>query len=116
MHGGGGWIGRIQLGDGRREHEIDAFGAAGRQITAEVARVAVEVFVGTELQRVDEDRHDDELAIGPRRRHERAVTRMQKAHGGHESDALSGTTSGIASGPEFGDGLDDDGTAGSHGG
>ena len=53
---------RIHLGDRRREHRVDALGDALREVAGEVAGVAVEIFAGAELQRVDEDGDHDEIA------------------------------------------------------
>ena len=55
---------RVHLGDARREHAVDALGLARLEVAGEVARVAVEVLVGAELQRVHEDRHDHEVGGG----------------------------------------------------
>ena len=50
----------VHLVAGRREHDVDARGGAAVATSASrVAGIAVEVLARAELQRVDEDRHDD---------------------------------------------------------
>ena len=43
--------------------------------------------VGAELRRVHEQAHDDEVVVGARRAHQRAVAFVEEAHRGHEPDA-----------------------------
>ena len=78
----------VHLGDARREHAVDALGLARLEITGEIARVPVEILAGAELQRVHEDRHDDEVGRGHRRAHQRAVTGVQESHRRHDADPL----------------------------
>ena len=59
---------RVHLGDARREQHVDALGLGRGGVTGEVARVAGEVLVRAELQRVHEDRGDDEVVVGACRR------------------------------------------------
>ena len=77
---------------GRRgEHDLDTFVAQQRQVVIEGPRVGVEIFAGTELQRVDEDRHHDHRAghsFGGT--HQRQVPVVQRAHGRHQHHPPAG--------------------------
>ena len=66
--------GRYHLGARRGEDDIDAFNFALREIAAEIAGIRVEILVRTELQRVDEDRDDDEVGLGAGSAHQQPVT------------------------------------------
>lgn len=75
-------------------------------IGGEGAGVFVQVFAGTELQRVDEDAGNHEVGALGGLGHQRGVAAVQVAHGRHERDALAlatGTGHGCA---QFKDGLD----------
>ena len=66
-------------------------GAAGLDrsmvgVAGEIPRVPVEVFVGAELGRVDEVRHDEEIARLPHPPDEGEMALVEVAHGGHEAD------------------------------
>ena len=61
---------RVHLGDARSEHASTPSSSHSLEIVGEVARIAVEILVRAELQRVDEDRDDDEVGLGPRGRDE----------------------------------------------
>ncbi len=78
--------GRIHEGRRRREDELNAFGAEVREITGQVPRVALEVFVRSELRRVDEDADDHPLALVAGLTDESEVALVQRAHGGHEAE------------------------------
>ena len=73
------------------------------EVGAEVARVLVEVFVGAELQRVDEDRDDHGVGELPCAVDEGEVALVQRAHGRNECDGAAGEL--LA---QRGDRLDDD--------
>src|SRR5690606_41808206 len=77
---------RVHLLDGRDEEQVHALGGGDPRVALEVARVGVEVLALTELQRVDEHRHDDEVVVLPGGPHERRVALVQVAHRGDEPD------------------------------
>ena len=54
-----------------------------------IAWIALEVLCGAELGRVDEDRGDDDIVLAAGRFAERDVAGMERAHCGHEPDALA---------------------------
>src|SRR5210317_518489 len=60
-----------------------------RAICIECARVGVEVFVSAELQRIDENAHDDEVVFGACAGHERQMTCVQVAHGRNEAECAT---------------------------
>ena len=75
--------------------------AAGCQqfflVGGEGTRILVQIFTGAELQWIDEDAGDHEVGALGGDLHQRNVTRVQIAHGRHETDLL-------AFGPCLGDG------------
>ena len=102
-------VGAIQLLRRRSEDHVDALGRAQLQVGFEVARIAVEVLAGAELQRVDEDRHDDEVrAILPRDANQREMTFMEKAHRRNEADHPAGRAGSADGRSRFVDGMDRD--------
>src|SRR5690606_15414726 len=74
----------VELVDGRGEDD-DAVGECGA-VGVDVARVLVEVFAVTELERVDEDRYHDGVGDAGGAAHEGEVAVVQGAHGGDEGD------------------------------
>ena len=69
-------------------------------------RVAIEIFVRSELERVHEDRHDDEVggrAGGP---HQRTVALVQEPHRGHDTDPAVARPRLLARGAQVGDSID----------
>ena len=80
--------GRIHRLHRRHEERVHPARLGQRPVAIEVARVAAEVFVGPELQRIDEDAHHDHVGPAPGLIHQREVTLVQGAHGRHEADAL----------------------------
>ena len=79
---------RIHLGRGRGEHDVDALGLTRADIGVERARIAVEIVLAIELQRIDEDADDDDVAFARRAcAHQPRVARVQRAHRRHEADA-----------------------------
>jgi hypothetical protein len=80
---------RINRGDFRRKQQIAFDVGQGRLILHQGARVAIVIFVRTELGRVDEDARDDALGTRARQLDQRLVTGVQVAHGRHEADCLS---------------------------
>ena len=71
---------RVGLG---REDDVDALELP--DVALEVARIAREILVWTELGRIHEDRADDERGAPPRLLHQREVPVVQRAHRGHEA-------------------------------
>ena len=69
-----------QIGTGRLDH---------RAIALEVARIGRKVLVGGELLGVDEDRHDHPVGDVARRRDERHVAGVERAHRRDEGDPLA---------------------------
>ena len=57
-----------------------------RPVPGQVARIAIQVFGGTELKRVDEDAQDDGVRAAARLVHEREMPLVQMAHRRHEAD------------------------------
>jgi hypothetical protein len=85
----GGGAGGIHLVDGRREEDIDLFGAKQVAVGVEGARVFGEVLGGAELLRVDEDGRHHDVAGGARGMDQREMAFVERAHGGHESDGAA---------------------------
>ncbi|MNM84060.1 hypothetical protein D3C81_961350 [compost metagenome] len=70
-------------------------------VGGEGARVLVEVFASTELQRVDENaRHHEVRPLGGFG-HQRHVAAVQVAHGWHKGDAFAFATGSGHGGPQF---------------
>lgn len=61
-------------------------------ISIEVSRVAVEVFVWTELRRIDEDGNGDERSMFSSFGDEGLVTSMQRAHRWNDRHSVTSTT------------------------
>ena len=53
-------------------------------IAIKVARILGQVFVGAELERIDEDRNHDQIALRLGRAHQRQMALVQRSHGGHQ--------------------------------
>ena len=82
---------RVHVGGGRRERHLDPFGAQHRQVVVEGTRIGVEVLAGTELQRIDEDRHHDHRTLYPLGRPDQGqMTVVQGAHRRHQHDPSPG--------------------------
>ena len=81
---------RVALGvddvGGRREDEVDASGRADLEVGVEGARVAREVLLGPELERVEEDRHDDVAVRLAGLVDQRRVPLVQGAHRHDDGD------------------------------
>ena len=91
-------VGRVHLGG--REHGIHTLGLADRAIRRRVPRVGVEVFVGSELQRVHEQADREHVARGPKPPHQRGMTGVEVAHGRHQPDPTPGGAVAIGPGRE----------------
>src|SRR6185312_15788861 len=70
----------------RREDEVGAGPPAHLQVGVEGARIAVEVLVRPELQRIHEDRHQYVVGLLPGGAQQRLVAGVQGAHGHHHAD------------------------------
>jgi hypothetical protein len=77
----------VHLLDGRREQDVDAEVGGQVGVGPLVPRVALEVLAVTELGRVDEQRHHDEVAFLQRRPHQAEVALVEGTHRGDEADA-----------------------------
>jgi hypothetical protein len=80
----------------RDEDEIDAGCGELEKVAGFVARVALEILLRTELGRIDEDRGDDAFRTALGDGNQRQMPGVQRAHGGHQRDGVSGL-------PPFGD-------------
>src|SRR5258706_14803176 len=69
-----------------------------------VPRVAREILVGAELQRVDEDADDDSVSELPRAVHEAQMAFVEIAHGGNEADGVAARALGARPGAHLGKG------------
>ena len=91
--------------DRGREQQV----AAGLQefflIGGQRARVFVQVFASTELQRVDENARHHEIRLLRGLGHQGGVAAVQVAHGGYKADALAGATGVGYGSPQFADGF-----------
>ena len=79
---------RIHLALGRSEYQA---GASRFQLCAigfQRTRIAGQVLVCAELQRVDEDAGHDVGRLRTRQFHQMQMAGMQVAHGGHECDGI----------------------------
>ena len=61
-----------------------------RDVAALVARIARQVLGGPELGRVDEEAHDDHVALGAGAPHEAQMALVKGAHRRHEADRAAG--------------------------
>src|SRR5438874_11608097 len=80
---------RIHVLPGRREEKIHSSLRRELRIIVEGARVAVEIFARTELQRIDKDAHDHDISYALRFVDQSEMTFVQRSHRGDESNALS---------------------------
>ena len=71
----------------RSEDDIDALGLEHLAILFQSARIAAEILIGAELRWVHEDRDDNDVATLARCLHQGTMAGMQRAHGGHKTDA-----------------------------
>ena len=79
--------GAIQLIGLRREQEVHAARFRQSRVAVAVARIAREVLVRTELQRIDEQAHDDAAGALARAIDQREMPFVERAHRRHERDA-----------------------------
>ncbi len=81
---------RVDLADTGRKQQVTTRCHQLLLIGSQSARVAVEIFVGTELQRVDEDTGHHGIGLPACCFHQFDVALMQIAHGGHQRNFLAG--------------------------
>ena len=78
----------VKFFDRGREENIGAFGFGERAVGLEAAGIAGIVLVGAELRGVDEEAHGDLRHAVPPQSNQRRVAGVERAHGGHQTDAL----------------------------
>ena len=71
---------RVHRCGGRDEDDVDSFGIAGAQVVVERPWVVIEVAAFAELERIDEDRHDDGVSELSCSSDQLEVTAMQRSH------------------------------------
>ena len=77
----------VEFGIGGRKHHVGPGCGEFVEIGLQSTRIAGQIFVGAELQRVDENAHHYALAQLPRLFDQRDMPGVQVAHGGDEGDA-----------------------------
>jgi hypothetical protein len=104
---GGRIAARVHVLDGRRPHHVHLGLLQQLAVGVEGARILVEVLVGPELQRVDEDADDHAFAQLARLVDQADVAGVQIAHGRHERDGLARAAPGLQGGVQLGNGVND---------
>ena len=89
LHRGGEPV-RIHRRCRRDEDDVDCFGIASAQIVVERPRVVLEVALFTELERIDEDRHDDGIREPPSSADQLEMTAMERPHRRNEGNREAG--------------------------
>jgi len=79
-------LSRIHRGGFGNEHAVDAAALGQLLVAAQIARVLVEVFFGSELERIDEDAQDDAVGELLGAVHEAEMSLVQEAHRRDEPD------------------------------
>src|SRR5206468_11444353 len=77
---------RIHLAGGAREHHVDAQPLAEFEIALKRSWISLEILAPIELQRIDENADDDELAVAAGVFDEPRMARVQRAHRRHQTD------------------------------
>ena len=85
---------RIDLVDRGVKDGVNAERVEPVSVLVEGPGIFVEVFVGAELGRVDEDTDDDAPILAARAGDQAVVARMQRAHGRHHADIVPGVPPG----------------------
>ena len=83
------WLLRVHGLERGDEQAIHAPLGGEGPVAGQVARVVREVFFGAELQRVDEDAQDDAVGALLGAVDQAQVPFVQRAHGGHEAEAVA---------------------------
>jgi hypothetical protein len=81
----------VYLVDGRGKYQIDTEPIAELAVLIEPARIAPQVVLAIELQRVDEDADDHRLTLVPRLFNQPDMARVQRAHRGDQAYRGVGT-------------------------
>jgi hypothetical protein len=89
LHRGGEPV-RIHRRCRRDEDDVDSFGIAGAQIVVERPWVVLEVALFTELERIDEDRHDDGVRESPSSANQLEMAAMERPHRRNEGNREAG--------------------------
>jgi hypothetical protein len=97
---------RIHLVDPREEQQIAARLHQPRVIGFRRARITREILARPELRRVDEAADHDALRMPSRNLHQREMSVVEIAHGGHEGDALARQSPGAHGLAQVGDAFD----------
>jgi hypothetical protein len=87
-----------------REHQVGAGAGQELDITLQVARVALEVFVRSELGRVDEDADGHALGVTARHLHQPQMPGMERAHRRYEAKSYARPAHLLAGRPKLRDG------------
>ena len=72
------------------KNHIDFFGSTQLDIMGEGTRIALEILMRPELGRVDEHGNHHKAGFKAGRADQAHVSRVQRAHGGHQADCLPG--------------------------
>ena len=59
------------------------------RVTLRIPRIPIEVLVGSKLERIHVDRHDEMVALRARQSHQAQVTVVEEPHRRDEPDALT---------------------------
>jgi hypothetical protein len=81
---------RIHRRRRRDEDSVDSFGVAGAQVVVERPGVVIEVALFTELERVDEDRHDDGISELPGGANQLEMTAVERSHRRDQGNRVAG--------------------------
>jgi hypothetical protein len=80
------WLTRVHLFDRWSKHYIDAVFSTEFEIGIQIARISLEILLTIELKRVHENCCNDYVIVKARAIKQGRVSRMQRSHGGHETD------------------------------
>src|SRR5262245_38883298 len=97
---------RIDLLRGRQEQRIHARGFEQACVARVVARIFLEVAPRVELNRIDEDRHGDRVAVPLRLTHQRQMPLVKCPHGRHQGDRAAALPLLVGESLHLGDGGD----------
>ncbi len=96
---------RIHLRNLGCEKNVDTCLFQQRAIAGEIAGVTGKILIGSELQRIDEDRDHRHVVLRFRPGNQRQMADMQKTHGRHEADGLAIATKRGGQTAQLGDGF-----------
>ena len=86
---GGLETGAVHAGCLGYEGQVAAHAGSLGEIARQVARILGQIFLGTELHRIDKDGQHQLLGAAPSFRQKRQVPPVQRAHGRHQGYALA---------------------------